>query len=64
MEENDFLHPDHVMDESMRIYGLDASSANKEKKTGVEWYAFHLIEEMKQHTLTKEERVVLVPRRF
>lgn len=59
MEEHDFLHPDHEGHENARVYGIDASSANKEKKTGVEWYAFHLIEEMKQHTLAKEERVIL-----
>ncbi len=59
MEEHDFLHPDHGAQEKTLVYGIDASSANKEKKTGVEWYAFYLIEAMKQHTLAKEERVIL-----
>ena len=30
------------------IIGIDASRANREQKTGVEWYTFHLIEEMKR----------------
>lgn len=32
------------------IIGIDASRANKKNKTGVEWYAWHLIEEMKKLT--------------
>lgn len=28
--------------------GIDASRANKQKKTGVEWYSYHLIEEFKK----------------
>jgi len=28
--------------------GIDASRANKVKKTGVEWYSYHLIEELKK----------------
>ncbi|NCO05087.1 MAG: glycosyltransferase family 4 protein [Candidatus Magasanikbacteria bacterium] len=31
----------------MRI-GIDASRANNQQKTGVEWYAFHVIEELKK----------------
>lgn len=30
------------------IIGIDASRANKKNKTGVEWYSFHLIEQMKK----------------
>lgn len=30
------------------IIGIDASRANKPKKTGVEWYSYHLIEEFKK----------------
>src|SRR3989338_408988 len=30
------------------IIGIDASRANREQKTGVEWYAFHLFEQMKK----------------
>jgi len=29
------------------VIGIDASRANREKKTGVEWYAYHVIEELK-----------------
>lgn len=41
------------------IYGIDASSANKEKRTGVENYCRSIIEHMKAHALKVEERVVL-----
>src|SRR5437762_2054610 len=41
------------------IFGIDASSANKEKKTGVEWYAYNLIQAMKQQALGADERVFL-----
>ncbi len=40
------------------IIGIDASRANKHQKTGVEWYAFFVIEEMKQ-LLTDRVSVVL-----
>jgi glycosyltransferase involved in cell wall biosynthesis len=40
-------------------YGIDASSANKEKRTGVENYARHLIQAMKKHPLAQGERVFL-----
>lgn len=30
------------------IIGIDASRANKPHKTGVEWYSYHLIEQLKQ----------------
>lgn len=36
---------------------IDASSANKKTRTGVEWYAFHVIERLK--ALTSNEEVVL-----
>jgi glycosyltransferase involved in cell wall biosynthesis len=32
------------------IIGIDASRANEEKKTGVGWYAYHVIQEMKKIT--------------
>lgn len=38
---------------------IDASSANKQKKSGVEMYAFQLIQAMKKHALQPNERVVL-----
>ena len=40
-------------------YGIDAESANKEERTGVENYARHLIQAMKQHPLQEGERVLL-----
>lgn len=42
-----------------RIYGIDALSANKEKRTGVENYSRSLIQAMKTHALQGGERVVL-----
>lgn len=30
------------------LIGIDASRANREKKTGVEWYSYHLIEALKK----------------
>lgn len=30
------------------LIGIDASRANKPRKTGVEWYSYHLIEELKK----------------
>ena len=33
------------------IIGIDASRANKANRTGVEWYAFHLIQELKKLTV-------------
>lgn len=41
------------------IFAVDASSANKERRTGVENYAFHLIEAMKKEPLLEGERVIL-----
>lgn len=43
----------------MRILAIDASSANKAQRSGVEWYAFHLIQAMKARALAEGERVVL-----
>jgi len=43
----------------MRILAIDASSANKAHRSGVEWYAFHLIQAMKNRALAEGERVVL-----
>lgn len=39
------------------IIGIDASRANKPKKTGVEWYSYHLIEEFKK--IDKENQFFL-----
>jgi glycosyltransferase involved in cell wall biosynthesis len=41
------------------IFGIDASSANKPQKSGVEWYAHHLIESLKKQALSENERVFL-----
>ena len=41
------------------IYGVDASAANKPQKTGVEWYAYNLIQAMKKQALQNNERVFL-----
>jgi alpha-1,3-rhamnosyl/mannosyltransferase len=43
----------------MSILAIDASSANKDQRSGVEWYAFHLIQAMKTRALAEGERVVL-----
>lgn len=32
----------------MRIISIDASRANREKKTGTEWYSYHLIQHLKK----------------
>ena len=34
----------------MSIIGIDASRANRIEKTGIEWYAYHLLNAMKQIT--------------
>jgi len=39
------------------LIGIDASRANKPKKTGVEWYSYHLIEEFKK--IDKDNRYFL-----
>ncbi len=40
------------------IIGIDASRANRAQKTGVEWYSYRLIEELKK-IIPQTERVVL-----
>jgi len=40
------------------LIGIDASRANREKKTGVEWYAWHVIEKLKD-LIPDNIRVVL-----
>lgn len=42
----------------MKTYAIDASSAEKEQRSGVEWYAYHLIEALKRQTLGADERLV------
>lgn len=41
------------------IIGVDASRANRKKKTGVEWYAYYLIEELKKITADNENQFFL-----
>lgn len=41
------------------LIGIDASRANKAKKTGVEWYAYHLIQQLKQLTTGSDYSWVL-----
>jgi glycosyltransferase involved in cell wall biosynthesis len=41
------------------IFGIDAWSANGQTRSGVEWYAFYLLEAMKKQTLFEGERVFL-----
>ncbi len=41
------------------ILGIDASSAAKPNKTGVEWYAYNLIQQFKTRPLAQGERVRL-----
>ncbi len=48
-----------LLNSNPTTFAIDASSANKEKRTGVENYAFHLIEAMKKEPLKQGERVVL-----
>ncbi|NQU83976.1 MAG: glycosyltransferase family 4 protein [Parcubacteria group bacterium] len=41
------------------IIGIDASRANRMQKTGVEWYSYHLIEELKKIIPRDITRVIL-----
>jgi glycosyltransferase involved in cell wall biosynthesis len=44
------------------IIGIDASRANKPKKTGVEWYCFHLIQSLKKITANDGNQWILYTR--
>jgi glycosyltransferase involved in cell wall biosynthesis len=46
----------------MHTLAIDSSSAQKQNRTGVEWYAYHLIEAIKRQPLRNDERVVLFSR--
>lgn len=46
----------------MKTFAVDESSAQKPQKSGVEWYAYHLIEAIKRQPLGEDERVVLYSR--
>jgi len=41
------------------IIGIDVSRANKKQKTGVEWYAYYLIQELKKIPLKKGDKFIL-----
>ncbi len=41
------------------VFAVDAASANKEHRTGVEWHAYHLIQALKTQPLFEGERVIL-----
>lgn len=43
------------------VIGIDASRANAKKKTGTEWYSYHVIQELKK-IIPLEHRVVLYSR--
>jgi len=42
--------------------GIDASRANKDKKTGTEWYSFFLIQELKKIIKDEKHKVILYSR--
>lgn len=44
------------------LIGIDATRANKAQRTGVEWYAFHLIQELKKLTHGDRHQWVLYTR--
>lgn len=54
-----FAEVNFLQSKKQITYAIDASSANKKDKTGVETYAFQLIQAMKQYALLESERVVL-----
>jgi len=39
------------------LIGIDASRANKQNKTGTEWYAYNVIQELKR-LINKNDQVV------
>ena len=53
------MSPNFLPQSKQITYAIDAWIYNKQSKTGVEMYAFHLIQEMKKHALSENERVVL-----
>ncbi len=42
----------------LTTFAIDSSSAEKSSRSGVEWYAYHLIEAMKRQALGADERLV------
>ncbi len=41
------------------IIGIDASRANREQKTGIEWYSYYLIQELKKIPLAPGDKFIL-----
>ncbi len=41
------------------IIGIDASRANKKQKTGIEWYSYYLIQELKKISLAPGDKFIL-----
>ena len=41
------------------LIGIDASRANRPQKTGVEWYSYHLIQELKKIPLPQGDKFIL-----
>ena len=41
------------------IIGIDASRANRKQKTGIEWYSYHLIQELKKISLAPGDKFIL-----
>ncbi|KKR84879.1 MAG: Glycosyl transferase group 1 [Candidatus Uhrbacteria bacterium GW2011_GWF2_41_16] len=41
------------------FFAIDASSAAKQKRTGADWYSYHLIQALKSQTLESDDRVCL-----
>ena len=41
------------------IIGIDASRANRKQKTGIEWYSYHLIQELKKISLVPGDKFIL-----
>ena len=44
------------------LIGVDASRANQEQKTGVEWYSYYLIQELKKIPLNPGDKFILYSR--
>ena len=51
-------HEEGSRESGLPIIGIDASRANRSRKTGVEWYSYRLIEEMKR-TAPPGVRIIL-----
>ncbi|GAI16502.1 unnamed protein product, partial [marine sediment metagenome] len=41
------------------IIGIDASRANRKQKTGIEWYSYYLIQELKKIPVRQGDKFIL-----